>query len=217
MNDLSWWQDWRGECVAIIASGPSAKNAQIEKLRDRIHLIAINESYRLCPWAEILYGCDAAWWKLRSGVPEFSGLKILGVPDPTTPEILRDEKSCEKFDLRRVQVAAYSDDILTENPGRLGCGGNSGFQALNLAVQFGVTGILLVGFDMQQPLHWHGRHPQPLRNLDESCFPRWRKAFLGISLKLRRLGADIVNTSFESALTAYPKMTIDAALTRWGL
>lgn len=212
----AWWQDWRRECVAIIASGPSASKDAVQILRDRIHVIAINESWRLAPWADVLYGCDAEWWKLRAGVPEFTGLKIRGMPSPASAEMVRDENACRKYpDLFRVDVETNSEDILSQ-PGRLGAGGNSGFQAVNLAVQFGATAILLIGFDMRGS-HWHGRHPQPLRNPDESSFPRWRKVLDGAAGKLRSLGVDVVNASPVSALNAYPKMTTERALARWGL
>ena len=74
---FDWWQDWRDECVAIVGAGPSAKTVGVEKLKNRIHVIAINESYQLCPWADILYSCDAEWWHLREQkIKEFAGMKM---------------------------------------------------------------------------------------------------------------------------------------------
>lgn len=207
--ELPWWQDWRGECVAIVASGPSAKKANISALRDRIHVIAINESYKLCPWAEILYGCDVGWWRLRAGVPDFHGLKIS-----------QDAVACKQYrDLVKIDVVARSDELVLDRPGRLGAGGNSGFQTLNLAVQFGATGIMLIGFDMRldRGVHWHGRHPDPLSNPTEHNVKRWCKACDGGKDKLRELGVQVINCSAESALQSYPKMTIEGALARWRL
>ena len=42
----------------------------------------------------------------------------------------------------------------------IGGGGNSGFQALNLALQWGARKIILVGFDLtdENGLHWYGRN-----------------------------------------------------------
>ena len=71
-----WWPDWTGKVCAIVASGPSAKSAPISLLRDKAKVIVINESYQLCPWADVLYGCDAQWWRLRSGVNGFRGMKV---------------------------------------------------------------------------------------------------------------------------------------------
>lgn len=206
---VPWWQDWRGECVAIVASGPSAKNAGCDMLRDRIHVIAINESFRLVPWCEIVYGCDHAWWQLHKGLPEFKGLKLS-----------HDQIACREYKLQRVQIEVVgSNDLLVERPSYVGAGGASGFQALNLAVQFGATGIMMIGMDcnLDKGAHWHGRHPSPLNNPCQSNVNRWIKAFDGAAARIKALGVDVVNCSPTSNLTSYPKMTIPQALERWQL
>src|SRR5262245_35163080 len=71
-----WFPRWHGDTVALIASGPTAKKSNVAALRDRVRVVAVNESYQLCPWADAMYGRDGEWWKLKNGVPEFHGLKI---------------------------------------------------------------------------------------------------------------------------------------------
>lgn len=203
--DLSRLPRWDGECVAIVASGESAKTVGVEALRDRIHVIAINSSIDLCPWADMLYSCDMNWWRSCNGMPQFNGLKI-------TQDLLA--KTLYP-DLIRIEVPANSDDI-RQQFGTVGAGGNSGFQALNLAVQVGATGIALVGIDCVGE-HWHGRHLPPCTNPDESNFIRWRKAFDGAQPTLAAMGVDVVNCSPISTIKAYPKMTIEQMLRRWSL
>lgn len=113
-----------------------------------------------------------------------------------------------------------STKILTDEPGVLGGGGpNSGFQALNLAIQFGATRIILAGFDMHTAsgVHWHGPHRDGLVNPHEICFIKWRRILDGAAALMRDLGVDVVNVSPASALSAYPKMTIPQAMARWSL
>ena len=208
-STVPWWQDWRGECCAIIAAGPSAKKAPVELLRDRIHVIAINESYRLAPWAEILYSCDFAWWSQHKGARDFKGLRLC-----------HDLRACNEFGLHRVMIESVgSNELLLDRPSYVGAGGNSGFQALNLAVQFGATGIMLIGVDcsLDHGQHWHGRHPYPMSNPAENNVQRWRTAFEGIAARLAALGIDVVNCSAISKLTQYPKCSIEEGLDRWGL
>lgn len=201
--------------MAIVAAGPSAKTAGVEKLKDRIHVIAINESYRLCPWAEILYSCDADWWSMRRDqVKDFAGLKLT----------LDDPINAIKIEgIARLKIARHAEmwvnDFLFDTPGVVGSGGNSGFQMVNLVAQFGATGIALIGFDMRASgdLHWHGNHPQPLRNPDAGQFLQWRKHLDGNAHKLKARGIDVVNCSHFSALTAFPTLTIDQMLERWRL
>lgn len=197
-----WWPDWLGQSCAIVASGPSAKAQPLELLRDKVRVIAINESWQLCKWADVLYGCDAKWWGMKLGVPDFRGIKIAS--DAT-----------QYRDVRRVTVDPLSNSLCLDQPGHLGAGGNSGFQALNLAVQFGTSQILLIGFDMRVDLgeHWHPRHYPPLSNPHpHDNLPRWRSALDGAAATLQRLNVRVVNCSPVSALKAYPKMTIEEAL-----
>lgn len=207
-SKADWWPDWSGKVCAIIASGPSAKSAPIELLRGKVRVIVINESHHLCPWADVLYGCDAQWWQMRAGVRSFRGLKIS-----------QDERACRMFpEIRKVNVDPMSNELKIGTLGQLGAGGNSGFQALNLAVQFGVYKILLIGFDMRVDLgeHWHPRHYPPLSNPHPNDnIPRWRKAIDGAADTLKILGVDVLNCSAVSLLKAYPRMTVQEAL-RYG-
>ena len=39
------WPNWRGEAVAIVASGESARGQKLDLLRGRVRVIAIKKSY----------------------------------------------------------------------------------------------------------------------------------------------------------------------------
>src|SRR4029077_474775 len=163
-------------CVAIVAAGPSAKTAGVEALQNRIHVIAINESHRLCPWADILYCCDPDWWKLRAGeVQKFPGIKLM-LDNPPQSNLVA-EVAKLKIAKKKQPGDVWINDFLFDQAGVIGSGGNSGFQMVNLAAQFGATGIALVGFDMSLigGVHWHGNHPYPLRNPDYNRFAEWRE------------------------------------------
>lgn len=101
-----------------------------------------------------------------------------------------------------------------DKPGTLGWGGNSGFHAINLAAQFGVTDIALTGFDMRtdRGTHWHGNHPRGLNNPTAKNAERWRKAIDAMAPDLAVLGIRVVNCSEISALTAYSKIGFEAWL-----
>lgn len=169
-------------------------------------MIAVNESWRLAPWADVLYACDAAWWRLRKGVPEFKGIRVS-----------QDAKACREFGVNHVELKLSSVQVFTDAAGVIGSGsrqgGNSGFQAVNLAVQFGATKIILIGFDMHGE-HWHGRHPGGMNNPSPKNFQDWRSAFDGAGAMFKALGVDVFNCSPVSALQAYPKMDIVEALAR---
>jgi len=205
-----WFPSWAGETCLLIASGPTAKKANVAIAQGRAKVIAINESYQLAPWADALYACDGQWWQLRHGVQDFYGLKIG-----------HDDDACKSYPaVKKVKIDRYSNEIQLSEHGRIGAGGNSGFQALNLAVQFGCTKIMLVGYDMRVDLgeHWHKRHPMPLSNPHPNDnIPRWIAALDGAAPKLRAAGIKVVNCSPVSMLKAYPKTTVEEALNAFEL
>lgn len=187
-----WWPDWRGKTCVIVASGPSAKDADLSVCRGRAKVIAINTSWQLCPWADVLYACDCKWWQANPDALAFAGLKITASENCPLP-------------LRKVKVVAGVNAILTEMAGVIGSGSNSGFQAINLAVQWGVKRVVLVGFDMRldRGSHWHGDHGAGLRNPRAELVATWVKAIDGAAKTLAGLGVDVVNATPGSALRAF--------------
>jgi hypothetical protein len=156
----------------------------------------------------VLYGCDGAWWRLRGGVPKFSGVKVS-----------QDANACTFFNVNKVDVIRREGRILLDKPGVIAAGsksggGNSGFQALNLAVQFGARKIILVGFDMRldRGAHWHGRHGKGLNNPNDKIMAQWRQALNEVPRMLVEYGVQIINASPISALTAYPVMPLPEAI-----
>jgi hypothetical protein len=137
-------------------------------------------------------------------VPEFQGLKLS-----------QDVKVAHRpqWGVRRVEVARSHDRLLVDFFGTIGWGGNSGFGALNLAVQFGAKRIVLVGFDMRldKGLHWHGAHAG-LHNPNDRNVARWRRVIDGAAPTLKALGVEVLNASPISALQAYPKVDFMEAI-----
>lgn len=118
------------------------------------------------------------------------------------------------YDIKAVRTDNRRDEFMVYRFGTIGFGGNSGFQAVNLAVQFGCRTIVLVGYDMhnRNGLHWHGEHGANLNNPTAKSFARWRQAIDAQAAALERMGVRVINASLDSALTAFPKMTLSAAL-----
>jgi len=117
-------------------------------------------------------------------------------------------------EVRLVECNKRADRFLVDKFGLIGWGSNSGFQAVNLAIQFGASRIVLVGFDasLQHGVHWHGRHPSPLVNPGQAAVDRWRLLLDQQAPLLDRLGIEVVNASRHSALAAYPRMDLLEAL-----
>jgi hypothetical protein len=64
-------EEWRGATAVCIGNGPSLTQAQVDFTRGardangRVRVIAINDAFKLAPWADVLYFCDDKWWQWR--------------------------------------------------------------------------------------------------------------------------------------------------------
>jgi hypothetical protein len=184
---------WEGATVAILASGPSMSQRVADSVRN-VPTIAVNNCYELAPWAEMLYAADSSWWDHHAQrALKFAGLKVTCHESVTYRAVNW---------LRQSGVEGFDPD-----PKMIRTGGNSGYQAIHVAIQAGAKRVLLFGYDMHGT-HWFGKHPSPLRNTDPQSYEVWVSRFSG----LIGHGAEIINCTPGSAITCFPKMTLEEAL-----
>lgn len=201
--DVAWFPDWSGQTCAVVASGPSSTQERVDQLRDRCRVIVVNNTHELAPWADVLYAADERWWVVRRPYwQKFEGLKVT-----------QSASAARNNGLHLVHLLDPRDDRMNLAPrGLIGRGGNSGFQAVNLALQFGARKILLLGLDFCGE-NWHGRHRDGLRNrAHKGTLGKWAKVFDCQADILASLGVAVVNCSPCSILQRYPKASIEDAL-----
>ena len=90
-------------------------------------------------------------------------------------------------------------------------GGNSGYQAINLAFHFGAARIVLLGFDMQRTggqMHWFGNHPGKLHV--PSPYKDWVLRFNQLAADLRDAGVEVLNCSRETALECFERVPLES-------
>lgn len=196
---------WPDSTIACLGGGPSLTVEQVALLRGRARCLAINDAWRLAPWADVLYACDGRWWRKHGGVTDFKNLKVT-------------------LSNGADQVRAWPEIEVLENTGTEGLevsprglrtGRNGGYQAINLAVHLGARRILLLGYDMKADArgrtHWFGDHEDwPTRpNLYRDVF---LPHFEGLAHALDALGVATVNCTPGSALEVFPKASLEQTL-----
>lgn len=177
----------------LLASGPSLTAADVDLCCGRAKVMAINDSWRMAPWADALYAADPEWWKYHGGVPDFAGQKWT-----------QSKEAADKWGL--FWIPGKRLDGLSLDPRLIHYGSNSGYQALNLAIHFGARRIILLGYDMQQTggkSHWHGDHPGPLNRVAD--YSHFIKKFQTAVPDLDRAGIRVVNCSRETALDCFER------------
>lgn len=201
-------REWAGQTVACLATGPSLTREDCDALRDAgVKAIAINDAWRLAPWAHVLYSSDRLWWPHYKGVPEYRGRRYgLG----SSPGKSNHFHAYPQISVLR--NAGY--DGLELRPDGLRNGRNSGYAAVNLAVHFGASRILLLGYNMGYPngrAHFFGNHPPGLSQ-NESLYAGFRAVFETMVEPLRARGVVVLNCTRNSSLTTFPCVELQAAL-----
>ena len=112
------------------------------------------------------------------------------------------------------QLKLHKIGGLCTTPGEINSGqeSSSGFQAINLAYHLGATRVVLLGYDMRhhgKKAHWFGDHPK-VAMFSNGPPTRFIKTFNTIQPK--QYGLEIVNCTPGSMVTAFPFMSLDAAL-----
>lgn len=97
---------------------------------------------------------------------------------------------------------------------QIGSGGNSGFQAVNLAARTGARRVVLLGYDMGHGgrSHWHGEHGQGLSNPANSFLGRCAQILDRTATDLSFRKVEVVNASRSTRLQRFRRVSIEEAL-----
>lgn len=188
---------WPGATIVCIASGPSLTLADVEQTV-AFPTIAINDTYQWAPHAAVLYAPDAWWWQAHPDAASRSGFK---------------------FGLHASLELHPSVAVLRREPGsglsHHPCclrGSHSGIQAINLAVLFGASRVVLLGFDMKPAVdgrnHFFGEHP----NGSHVNYVRRLKDYDGLVDDLKTARVEVVNATRDTAIRTFPRLPLAAAL-----
>ncbi len=183
--------DWRGRKVVCIASGPSLTLADCELARASGRLVIVtNSTYKLCPWADALYGFDPTWWRanLADIRRDFRGLCFTQWLSPPRGIL------CARLNPRFRTFA------------------NAGTNAISLAVAQGSRDVVMLGYDCSLgpngEAHHHADHPD--RNCD--TLPAWPARFARLAAYCKQRGALVVNASRTTALDCFDRVPLEEAL-----
>lgn len=194
--------DWVGETAVIVASGPTSTQADIDRVRGKARVIAINMNYQRAPWADVLWFCDQKWWTWHRDVVKAWAGEVWTIGEHML--LLRDK-------VPGIRVLPIAGNRGMDDRG-IYTGRNSGYQAIQLAAHRGANKILLIGFDMRVVdgrVHWHENYRVPTRDpFQEKMLPH----FPALAAALKARGVTVINCTFGSALRVWPIATVEDAL-----
>lgn len=206
---------WQWARVCIMASGPSLTESQCARVNawrsETNKVIVINTTFRMAPWADVLYGCDCRWWDCvdpKTGISYFAeARRHFDLSQMWTAEPV----CAEKYGINLIR--GLNQPGLSKKRGLIHFGNNSGYQAIGLAEQAGAKRLILLGYDMREDggkTHHHGDHPAPLQS--RNPYPRWIENFRPLAIDLAAAGVQVLNATPRSALDCFQKVSLADAL-----
>jgi hypothetical protein len=188
-------REWPGERCFLLCGGESlkAQRAIVPTLKGRI--IAVKHGVLLRPDADVLF---------------FAGER----PAEVAPPLLK------AFKGKYIVVRGRGHQVFPDSSKRVGrptehdrfcddptqvCGFDAGTSAINLAVHFGATEIVLLGYDMLGGRWFNGEVAHYLPNPPESDFQRHMGPLPGIAADAKAKGILIVNCSPISRVECFEK------------
>ena len=189
--------------IAIFAPGPSLTEEDTQKVMAAgWFTIAIGDAYLKNPMTDLLYHCDARWWRYYKGVEDFYGCQRVSLEDvPELPKVKQIIRSRLRLGLELV-------------PPYIVTGGNSGYQTINLAVHYKPKEILLLGYDMKKSLNGdynvRGDHPKAIKG--STKFSVFQQKFTHLVEPLDKLGIKVYNCTRDTDLHCFPKRRLEDVL-----
>ena len=159
-------------------------------------MIVTNTTFRMCPWAEVLFAFDPQWWREHGAevARNFRGDTVTASAMPP------------KLDVKTFYKCTWFDHF-----------GNSGAAAISLAILGGARQVVMLGYDCQKTggkTHWHGDHPATLGNAVSMKY--WPAKFEKLAKHAARQRVKVVNASRQTALTCFPRVDLREALAQGG-
>ncbi len=207
-----WWSD---RAVFLVGGGPSLAGFDFSRLADFGYILGINQSmldapcqagvsldhlfvtYRraeLCEFAKstpLYLALGDIWWRAAAPIPGAIYLRDSDIPAPAVAP-----------GLSRKPDAVYR-------------GATSGYVALGLATLKRAKRIVLLGYDYAVNASKHHYHDAYFwhQAANDQSIDKWAQQFKSAAAACAEIGIEVINASPLSAIDAFPKMSIEDALT----
>lgn len=187
--------------VVIVAGGPSVSDLDLNLTREADAVLAVNNAVFLLPWAKAMFFGDRRWFRWHGArLSGFDGRIITASlasfdGEPVTP----------------VRLEKVYDTPLADPPWQV-AGMDSGYMAINVAVHWGASRIVLAGYDMKFDAgraHWHGDHEYP--SAETNYTDTFAPQYPALQVALAQRGIELVRCT-PSTMSFIPELPLAEAL-----
>lgn len=218
-----------GETGVLIGTGPSLDEAQIAYVREmraegRCRVFTVNNAYMIAGKIDVHVACNHDWWDHYGNDPQLQNLKAL--------KYTWYQYVAEKYGA--TYVKAIVKDGLSLDRRIVHINHGSGPLALNIAMHFGLSKLILLGHDMKfakdyngrarkegsTPRHYFGEYPKQLQHWPSVQVGKTKpgvldgliQAYNKMPPDLEKAGMEVVNCTPESALPTFRMSTLEKEL-----
>ena len=226
---INWWsvpRCWPGETVAILGGGQSLTQEQVDRLRGRCRVIAINRAglpkppgfggrWVSCTWADWLFASDVdKFWRWHPEAMAFEGLKIAIRSVSPSRDVWRQIAAMDAAGVKFLRHSGEAHPLVlprheqvSPNPGVVH-GNNGVMMVISVLLHTGASTVLLLGVDMHGE-HWHGGYARVgAPSYETACVPN----FATLVRAYEKADCAVFNCSPGSALPYWPKLQLEALL-----
>lgn len=184
--------NFKNKTVICIASGPSLTESDCNLARlSGYPTIVTNTTFRLCPWADILFGYDSKWWKAYIG-------EVRKVFKGT---LLSYSHAVKDLSVESASMTHWFKNFQ-----------HSGACAIGLAIECGAKKVILIGYDNKTngKTHWHGDHPEGFSNC--KSIDKWFIHLEEVKKFSIQKGVKVLNASRDTAIDLFEKVKLEEVL-----
>lgn len=198
---------FEGQCVYIVAGGPSLKGFDFDILNSK-SVLAINRAHENCPHARVLWWTDERYWRKAAA--------SLNAHPAHWKATCKDEYGPNDLPPWVHQYTFTGAEGFDENPAALRHGYNSAYAAMHLAIHLGAHKIVLLGVDMRHgpkgETHFHSGHTVECDRATAETFKDLMiPSFATLAPALAARQIEVVNASPDSMLTVWPRCSLEDA------
>lgn len=197
---------FEGQTCAVVAGGPSLQGFDWERLRG-VPLVAINRALEVLPFAPVLWWSDSRFWRMhRAAIEAHAAIwkatcQINYIPEDNVPGVV-------------TQYRFTGHSGFDDNRKNLRSGNNSAYACIHLLAHLGARKIVLLGVDMRHGAggrtHFHDGHG--LLHQEETMTRLMVPFFDTLAAPLAERGIEVINASPQSALTTWPRCSLDEGI-----
>jgi head-tail adaptor len=191
----------RMRTIVVLGCGPSLTQADVDYCRGKAEVMAVNDAWRLAPWADWMYAADVSWWGMHAGAVKSRVRRRVLDAERAGGRMVRPAAHLQR---RRAGLEPRPAGDQPERQQR-----RAGDEPRRIT--WARSGSCCSGSTCAART-FHGSHPAPLNDPIALSFQVWQQGFHALAEGLAWQGIKVVNCSRHTKLTGFTRGALETTL-----